>query len=101
MRLWTVVPGMVEDGLHGQDVFYVVREGDSPANDDCWFSDPEDAQAHADELNEDAPRAHYEGFWSRFTCESCSNVFEVEGDVSSGEAVECDMCLTRLVVEGR
>ena len=43
----------------------------------------------------------YEGFYSRFACGSCPEVFEVEGDVSNGETVTCDACGTELQVIGR
>lgn len=45
--------------------------------------------------------AEYEGFWSRLNCGNCGNVFEVEGDVSPGEKVECDLCHVEQAVTGR
>lgn len=51
---------------------------------------------------DDAPyEARYEGHWSRLFCESCEAVFDVEGDVSNGEFVDCDACGVTLEVTGR
>lgn len=35
--------------------------------------------------------AEYEGFYSRFTCPSCEDTFDVEGD-ARGSQVKCDAC---------
>jgi len=53
MTRWLVVPGMIEDGLHGQDGFYVVKEGDTPENDNDFYFHVEDAEECAATLNED------------------------------------------------
>ena len=45
--------------------------------------------------------AIYEGFFSRFTCGKCDEMFEVEGDCTNGEEVTCDACATTLIVTGR
>ena len=50
---------------------------------------------------DDTIYAEYEGFWTRLTCGYCGEVFEVEGDVSSGQRVECDACHTEQEVQGR
>jgi hypothetical protein len=43
----------------------------------------------------------YEGFWARLRCEGCGDVSDVEGDVTSGEIMECEMCGREGRVYGR
>lgn len=35
--------------------------------------------------------ADYEGFWSRFVCPDCEEIFDIEGD-ARGDMVTCDAC---------
>lgn len=51
--------------------------------------------------NEVEVSAFYEGWFTRLSCGSCGDVFEVEDDVSNGEVVECDACGVEQAVEGR
>lgn len=59
----------------------------------------EEAAAEADEP--ERPKARFDGAFSRMTCEACESVFDVEDDVSNGEAVTCDVCGDEREVEGR
>lgn len=45
--------------------------------------------------------ADYQGFYSRLMCGNCEELFEIEGDVHSGQVVECDLCGTQQEVTGR
>lgn len=47
-------------------------------------------------LRDDRPRqeseGNYEGFFSVVTCSECDFNHHIEGDVSSGEEIECEGC---------
>lgn len=43
----------------------------------------------------------FQGWYSRFLCGNCEEVFDIEDDVTNGEEVICDACGEEGTVSGR
>jgi len=55
----------------------------------------------ADAIASESVEGQYEGFYSVIVCQNCDYDNHVEGDVSSGDKIECEGCQRKMEVTGR